>query len=109
MLIHSMKVQKICFSPLMLYCPFPNVINTLNVALSKVCIRPAGTLINGYFLPQIEQLQTSLQAANDQRIQLENELQHNSELVSWPSLNSGFILLSLDFPVIISYESLCSM
>lgn len=28
--------EEFFFSPLMLYCPFPNGINTLNVALSKV-------------------------------------------------------------------------
>lgn len=51
----------------------------------------------------MEQLQTSLQAANDQRFQLEDDLQHNTETVSWIlSLNLGFI--DLDFSVLISDE-----
>ncbi|XP_011609555.2 centromere-associated protein E isoform X4 [Takifugu rubripes] len=46
---------------------------------------------------QIEQLQTSLQAANDQRIQLEDELQRNSELtVETPNLQNAHQLQEKD-------------
>ncbi|TWW75195.1 E Centromere protein [Takifugu flavidus] len=46
---------------------------------------------------EIEQLQTSLQAANDQRIQLEDELQRNSELtVETPNLQNALQLQEKD-------------
>lgn len=47
-----------------------------------VCILPVGTSVNDCFLPQMEQLQTSLQASNDERTRLEDDLQRNKAMVS---------------------------
>lgn len=38
--------------------------------------------MNEHVLPQMEQLQTRLQASSDERIRLEDDLQRNKEMVS---------------------------
>lgn len=62
--------------------------------------------MNEYFLPQMEQLQTSLQAANDERIRLEDDLQRNKEMVSWDRFESQCRSCHLDVSVLILDESL---
>lgn len=63
--------------------------------------------MNECFLPQIEQLQTGLQAANDERIRLEDDLQRNKEMVSCYRFESRCRSCNLDVSVLILDESLC--
>lgn len=49
----------------------------LNVGIQTLLVSAS------HLLPQIEQLQTSLQAACDERSRLEDDLQRNKEMVSW--------------------------
>lgn len=63
--------------------------------------------MNECFLPQIEQLQTSLQTASDERIRLGDDLQRNKEMVSWYRLESQRRSCNLDVSVLILDESTC--
>lgn len=63
-------------------------------------------LVSQSFPPQIEQLQTSLQAASDERIRLEEDLQHNREMVRGSKFESQCSSCNLDVSVLILDEPL---